>query len=90
MSARRLFPRSVSASLMMVYYDGAGVLPKGRRRQKKAGFPTIVIHVSAICAFLWTRWYAASRYVFPITMRLEGHLLRMSAIVWSILIRQNL
>ena len=63
MSARILFPRSIAASLMVVYSSGVVVVPNDRRIQRKAIFPTTSIHVAAICSFLWMRWYAASRSV---------------------------
>ena len=74
---------------MVVYYAGEGVAPKGRRKQIKAGLPTIAMHVAAICAFVWMHRYTASRSVLPISMCFEGHLMRMAAIMWSILRRQN-
>ena len=89
MSTRRLLPTLNAASLMVVYSAGAGVVPKGSRRQRKDIFPTILIHVAAICEFAWMRRYAALRSVLPITMRFEGHLMGMAAIIWSILRRQN-
>ena len=88
-SARRLFLRSISASVMVDYSAVAGVVPKYRHRQRNASFPTIAMNFDAICAFVWTRRYAASRSIFPITMRFEGHLMRMAAIMWSIPRRQN-
>ena len=44
---------------LLVYSTGAGVVPKGRRRQRKFSFPTIPMHAAAICAFTWTRQYSA-------------------------------
>ena len=89
MSARRSSPRSISASLMVVYSYGSGVVPKVGLRKKKASVPTIAMRVTAICAFLWTRRYASSRSVFPIRMCIEVHFMHMATIVWSILRRQN-
>ena len=89
MSARRSFPTLISASLMVVYSSGTGLVPKGGRRQRKDLFPTILIHVAAIYEFAWMRRYASSRSVFPITMRFKGHLMGMATIIWSILRRQN-
>ena len=34
--------------MMVVYYGGVGVVPKGRLRQRKAGFYTIEMHVDAV------------------------------------------
>ena len=56
---KRSFPRSISALLVVVYSAGAGVVPRGRHRQKKVIFPTIEMHVDAICVFEWTRRYAS-------------------------------
>ena len=89
-SAGISLPRSISASLMVVYNDGADLVPKGRCRQRKASFTTVEMHVATICAFVRTRRYAVSRSVFPIRVRFKGHLLRMPAIMWSILRSQNL
>ena len=46
---------------MVVYYDGLGVVPKLKCRQRKANIPTIVMHVDAICEFAWMHRYAESR-----------------------------
>ena len=89
MSARRSFPRSISASLMVVYSASTDVAPKGRQRKRKDSFTTIEMHVDTICALSWAQWYAASRSVFTTRMRFEGHLMRMDAIMWIILRRQN-
>ena len=88
-STRKFFLWSIAASPMVVYSAGSGVVPKIRRRQRKDIFPTILIHVAAICEFAWMRRYAALRSVLPITMRFEGHLMGMAAIIWSIPRRQN-
>ena len=89
MFVRRFFPRSIAASMMVVYYAGAGVVQKGRHRQRNDSFTTIEMHVAAICAFAWTCRYAVLRSIFPITMRFDGHLMRMAAIMWNILRRHN-
>ena len=81
--------RYISASLMVVYYDGAGVVPKLKCKQRKANLPTFAMNVDAICVFAWMRRYSASRSIFLIRVRFEGHLRRMSAIMWSILRRQK-
>ena len=86
---RRSLPRSIAASLMVVYYSGTGVVPKGIHSQIMASFTTIAMHVNATCAFMWTRRYAAPRSVSPIGMRFEGPLMRMAVIMWSIRRRQN-
>ena len=71
MSARGLFPRYIADLLRVVYSAGVGVFPKGRRRQINAVFFTIGMHVDAIFVFVWTRWYVASRSVFPIRVHLK-------------------
>ena len=90
MYARISFPRSVAASLMVVYSANAGVAPKGRRRQRKASFNTITMYVTDICALVWTRRYVVSRSVLSIRISFEGHLIRMAEIMWSILRKHNL
>ena len=50
-----LLPRSIATSLTVVYYSGAGVVPKGNFRQRKAGFSTIAMHVDAVVAFACIR-----------------------------------
>ena len=62
MSKRGSFPSSIAASLVVVYSAGVSVVPKGRIRQRKAGFSTIGMHVDAIFPFAWTRRYAALQY----------------------------
>ena len=76
--------------MMVIYSAGAGVVPKGKCRQRKTIFITIAMHVAAICEFVWTRRYAALRSIFPIRMRFEVHLMCMAVIMWNILRRQNL
>ena len=88
-SERRLPPSYISASLLVVYYYGKGVVPKGRHRQRKDSLPTIEIHFDAIYVFEWTRRYVSQRSIFPNKIRFEGHLMCMAVIMWSILRRQN-
>ena len=38
-SLRRSFPRSISASLMAIYYAGVGVVPKVKRKAEKLQSP---------------------------------------------------
>ena len=45
---RGSFPRSIAASLMVVYSAGVGVVPKVRRMQRNPGFSKIGMHVDAI------------------------------------------
>ena len=74
---------------MVVCSTGAGVVPKGRRRQRKASFTTISMHGDTIYVFAWTFQYAASRSIFPIRMIFEVRFMHMAAIMWSILRKQN-
>ena len=74
---------------MVVYSSSMGVVPTGKHRQRKGSFYTIAMHVASICAFSWTRQHAASRSVLPISVRFEGHLMCMAAIMWSIPRIQN-
>ena len=80
---------TISASLIVVYSDGSGVVPKVRRKQRKASSPKILMHVNAILVLMWKLLYAKPRSVFPIRMFFEGHLMRIDAIMWSITRRQN-
>ena len=79
--ARRLSPYPIDASLMVVYSDGEGVVPKVGCIQIKTSFPTIVMLVTTICEFALTKWYAASRSVFPIRIHFKFHMMRMAAIM---------
>ena len=88
-SVRRLFPRSIFDSLILVYYTSAGVVQKGRTSHKKAIFTTIEMYVDEIFVLAWTCRYAASRYMLPIRMHYEGHFMRMAEIMWSILRRHK-
>ena len=47
----RLFPRSISASLTVVYSAGASVVPKINLRKKKNFSSTIAMHVDEVVAF---------------------------------------
>ena len=82
-------PRSIAASLMVVYSAGAGVVPKGNLKQRKASASTIVMHIDAVLAFACIRQYAASRSGFLIRIHFFGHLLRIAEIIFRILSRQN-
>ena len=90
LSVRRLLPRSIADSLMVMYSSGTGAVPKGSRSQRNANLSTIMMHVDAIYMFEWMRHNAAPRSVFPIRMRFEDHLRRMDAIMWSVLRSQKL
>ena len=50
-SRGKLFPRSIAASLTVVYSAGAVVVPNGNLRKIKASPYTIVIHVDTVVAF---------------------------------------
>ena len=47
----RSLPRSIVASLTVLYSAGAGVVPKGNLRQRKARSSTIAMHVNVVVAF---------------------------------------
>ena len=83
------FPRSIVASLTVVYSSGAGVVPKGDLRHIKAILPTIAMHVDMVVAFTCIWRYNASGSVFPIRIRFVGHLLRIAEIMCRILSRQK-
>ena len=50
-SLSRSFPRSIEALLTVVYYSGAGFVPKGNHMQRKTGFSTIAMQVDLVVAF---------------------------------------
>ena len=52
----RSFPRSIAASLIVVYSTGVGVVPKGNLKQRKSSSSTIEMHVDAVVAFACIRW----------------------------------
>ena len=79
----------ISDSLTVVYSTGEGVFPNDRRRQSRNRLSTMEIHVDSICVLACIRRYAVSRYVFPISISLVGHLNCVDAIMWSILSRHN-
>ena len=83
------FPRSISDLLTVVYSAIASVVTNVKSRHRRTRLSTIDVHVDEICALAWIRRYADSRSVFPVRMLLNGHLIRMDAIMWSILRRQN-
>ena len=41
-------PRYIAASLTVIYSNGAGVVPKGKPKQRKASSSTFAIHVKAV------------------------------------------
>ena len=88
-SRSRPFPRSIAASLTVIYYAGAGVVPKGNLRHRKASPSNIAMQVDAVVEFSCIRRKAASRSVFPIRIRFVGHLLCIDNIMCSILIRHK-
>ena len=51
----RFLPRSIAASLTVLYSTGAGVVKKGNLRQIKASSSTIAIHVDAVVTFVCIR-----------------------------------
>ena len=50
-SRSRSLPRYIAVSLTVVYSAGAGVVPKGNLKQKKASPSTIAMHVDTVVAF---------------------------------------
>ena len=55
LSWSRSFTRSIGASLTVIYYAGAGVVPKSNRRQMMARSSTIAMHVDAVVLFTFIR-----------------------------------
>ena len=49
-SRSRLLPRSIAASITVIYSTGGGVAPKSNLRQRKASSSTISMHVYAVVA----------------------------------------
>ena len=78
---------SISALINVVYSVSTGAVPKGNWRHSRERFSMMVIHVDAICSFACIRWYAVSRSVSPIRMLLDGYLIGVATIMWSILRR---
>ena len=54
-SLSRLFPMSIAALLIVVYYYVVGVVPKGNLRQRKVSLYTIYMQVDTVVAFAWIR-----------------------------------
>ena len=54
-SRSRPFPRSIAASLTVIYYAGAGVVPRGNLRHRKAISSTIAMQVDAVAEFACIR-----------------------------------
>ena len=48
----RSFPRYIATSLTLIYYSGAGVMPKGNHSQRKAISYIISMHVNTVVAFV--------------------------------------
>ena len=83
------FTRSIADFLTVVYSAGAGIVLKSRQRKIRARFSMMAMHVDTIHMFAWMRRYAASISVLPIMMCFYGHLMCLSAIMWSIMRRHN-
>ena len=62
-------PRSISASLIVVYSAGAGVVPKYKHSNRKASLSTTTMKVYAVIEFAWIWREAASRSIFLIKTR---------------------
>ena len=71
-------PRSIAASLIVVYSAGARRVPKGNLKQIKASLSTIAMHGDAVFACSCIRQYSTSRSVVPIRIRFVVHLLRIA------------
>ena len=54
-SRSRSLPRSIVASVTVVYSAGAGVVPKADLRQKKASSSNIAMHVDMVVVFVCIR-----------------------------------
>ena len=54
-SRSRSLPRSISASLTVVYYAGAGVVPKVNLKKRKASSLDIEMHVDEVATFACIR-----------------------------------
>ena len=78
---RRQFLISISASIIVVYSDGAVMVPNVRCRKKKESLFVITMHVDLVCDFLCIFRYTALRSVFPINMRFYVHLRLIDAIM---------
>ena len=50
-SLSRLFPRSISALLIVLYSSGVGVETKGNHSHRKASLSTIAMQVDAVLTF---------------------------------------
>ena len=55
-SRSRSFPRSIAASLTVIYYYGAGMVTKGNLSQRKSSSSTIAMNFDAVVAFSCIRW----------------------------------
>ena len=79
----------ISSSLTVVYSAVAGVVPRVKRRDRRAQFSKMEMHVYLVRVLVWVRKYSASRSVFLVRMLLDGNFIIMSEIMWIILRRQN-
>ena len=50
-----LFTSSIATSLIVLYSDGTGVVPKVNRKQRKDSLSTIDMQVGAVLVFVWIR-----------------------------------
>ena len=83
------FTMSIVDSLIVVYSAGAGVVPEGNHRHRKASLSNIAMKFDEVVAFAWIQRQAASRSDFTIKIHFVGHLLCIAQIMCSILIRQK-
>ena len=49
----RSFPGFIAASLTVIYSAGAGVVPKGNNRQRKASLYSIAMQATKVVSFAW-------------------------------------
>ena len=88
-SMRGSFKISIYSLLMVVYYTSAGVVPN-RSRTKRGNFIMITMHVDAIFDFAWIHRYEAYIYIYPTSMRFDGHWRLMDTVMWGVQRRRSL
>ena len=67
-SRSRLLPMYIAASLTVAYYSGAGVVPKGNLKQRKASSSTIEMHVASVWMNNKTALFAQSIQCLSLTI----------------------
>ena len=66
---------------MVVYSSGAGVVPIGSHRHRKASLPMIAMHVDDILEFAWIPQYDISISIFPLRMHSDVRFMCMDTII---------